>query len=184
MNAKIEGEVVLIVAWPRTLTSEQEIVNMKTRRRASALLLSPENKLFLFKFEFAFLDHGKTLWVTPGGGVNERETFEQGLQRELFEELGIDITVVGPHVFFREMPFTSKTGEEFVSDERYYIVNITDENVLFDNMSAVERQLTKEGRWWSIDDIRSSSEEFFTDDLDDILEDIINGNLASFPLEI
>lgn len=51
---------------------------MKIRRRASALLVSPENRLFLFKFEFAFLDHGKTLWVTPGGGVDEGEPLSKG----------------------------------------------------------------------------------------------------------
>lgn len=157
---------------------------MKIRRRASALLVSPKNKLFLFKFAFAFLAHGKSLWVTPGGGVDEGESFAQGLQRELFEELGLDVAVAEPYVFFRKMPFISKSGEKFTSDERYYVVKVPDENVLFGNMSTGERQLTKEGKWWSIDGIRSSSEEFFTDDLDVILKDIISDNLPFTPQEI
>lgn len=157
---------------------------MKVRRRASALLISPENRLFLFKFEFAFLDHGKTIWVTPGGGVEEGETFETGLQRELFEELGLDVTIAKPHAYSRKMPFTNKSGEEFISDERYYIVKVPDEKVLFENLSADERRLTKDGKWWSIDDIRSSCEEFFTDDLGMILEDIIRDKLSVAPQEI
>lgn len=157
---------------------------MKIRKRSSALLISPENKLFLLKFEFAFLNHGKTLWVIPGGGVEEGETFEQGLQRELYEELGLDIVVAEPHVFFRRMPFTNKSGEEFISDERYFIVKVPDEKAFFDNMSVGETKLTKEGKWWSVDDIRLSDEEFFTDDLDIILEDIISDNLTTTPQEI
>lgn len=157
---------------------------MKIRKRASALLISADNRLFLFKFEFAFLDHGKTFWVTPGGGVNEGESFKQGLRRELYEELGLDVTVTEPYAFFRKMPFTHKSGEEFISDERFFVVKVPDENVIFSNMSAVEKKLTKEGKWWSVDDIRSSSEEFFADDLDSILENILNDNLPLAPREI
>lgn len=157
---------------------------MKIRKRAGALLVSAENRLFLLKFEFAFLGHGKTLWVTPGGGVNEGESFEQGLQRELYEELGLDVPVTEPYVFFRKMPFTHKSGEEILSDERYFVVKVPDENVTFENMSAAERALTKEGRWWSVDDLRSSSEAFFADGLDILLENILSGNLPLSPGEI
>ncbi len=106
------------------------------------------------------------------------------MQRELFEELGLDVTISKPHVFFRKMPFTSKSGEEFISDERYYVVKVPDEKVLFKNMSAGERRLTKDSKWWSIDDIRSSCDKFFTDALDVILENIISDNLPVVPQEI
>jgi len=157
---------------------------MKTRRRSGALLLSEDNKLFLFKFEFAFLDHGKILWVTPGGGVHEGESFEQGLQRELYEELGLNFTISKPYSFFRKMPLTHKSGEGFISDERYFVVKVPEKNVTFDNMSSVERELTKEGKWWSADDIRLSNEEFFVENLTSILEDIIGDNLSLSPQEI
>ena len=116
--------------------------------------------------------------------MEEGETFEQGLQRELLEELGLDVAVTEPHVFLRKRPFTSSGGEEFLSDERYYVVMAPDETVVFDNMSADERALTKEGKWWSVADIRASDEEFFAEDLDAILADILDGNLPVSPQEI
>lgn len=35
--------------------------------------------------------HGDEYWVVPGGGVEEGETLEEGLKREMREETGLDI---------------------------------------------------------------------------------------------
>ena len=53
---------------------------METRKSARAILLNSENRIFLFKFEFGFLSDKKTLWVTPGGGIEKGETFEEELK--------------------------------------------------------------------------------------------------------
>ena len=79
--------------------------------------------------------------------------------------------------------FTEKCMERHCLSCTHYR-KVLDEKLFFDNVSAGERMLTKDGRWWSVDEIRSSSEEFFTVDLDVILEDIINDNLRSTPQEI
>lgn len=36
---------------------------------------------------------GKEYWVTPGGGVEEGETLEEAVKREVREEIGIDVEV-------------------------------------------------------------------------------------------
>ena len=101
-----------------------------------------------------------------------------------FEELGVELTINEPFVLFRKMQFKTKSGENFISDERYFVVKVPDEKVNYKNMSEIEKELTRDGRWWSVDDLRLSTNEFFMNDLDMILEAIINNKLKNTPQEI
>lgn len=157
---------------------------MKLRKSSRAILLNQENKIFLFKFEFAMLSEHKTLWVTPGGGTENGENFEQALSREMREELGLKIKGGFKWIYYRNKPFKTKSGEEFVSEERYYLVKIEHSNVNFENMTHIEQKLTKEWKWWSIEDIMNSSDTFFTDNLAEKLSKIIAGCIPDKPIEI
>lgn len=150
---------------------------METRQSARAILLNSENRIFLFKFEFGFLSDKKILWVTPGGGIEKGETFEEGLKRELYEELGIKDEIDPKWVFKRNKIFEKKDGIKFLSEEKYYLVRIEKSDFNFDGWEESEKKYTRDHKWWSIEDIRMSEEEFFCDNLGDILEELIEGNL-------
>lgn len=157
---------------------------MEIRKSSRAILLNPENKIFLFKFEFIMLSGHKTLWIAPGGGVENGESFEQALYREIYEEIGLKINDDFKWIYYRNKPFTTKSGEEFISEERYYLVKIERSNINFENMTHTEQKFTKDWKWWTIEEIMNSSEIFFTDNLGEELTKIINGCIPEEPVDI
>lgn len=156
---------------------------MFIRNSARALLINSENKILLFKFKFSEIQGDNVLWVTPGGGVEEGENFEQALKRELFEETGLVFNSVGPWIWTKEVVFKGKKGD-FVSYERYYLVQIDSTDISFENMTLNEVRTLNGFKWWSIDDVLSSREEFFTPQIGKLFLEIIKGNIPSSPINI
>lgn len=154
-------------------------------RKSSRAMIIKGSKIFLFQFHFANLQHGKTIWVTPGGKVENGESYGKCLERELYEELGIDIACPKTESYFRKMVCTKPNGTEFLSVEKYYVIYLDDNSKFsYENWTQAEKNLTKAGRWWSCDEMENSSDEFFVDDLSEILDEIVNHNLPNEPCEI
>lgn len=70
---------------------------MRTIQRTivSALLISNDNKLLLGKKDPGGGGVYRDTWHFPGGGVENNESFLEALQREIIEEVGIDIAPYG-----------------------------------------------------------------------------------------
>lgn len=76
---------------------------MRIRPTVRLLVIDPQQRILLFKIEDNVpLDPAHpdmtVYWVTPGGGVDPGETFEQAGLRELWEETGIRAAALGPWV--------------------------------------------------------------------------------------
>jgi 8-oxo-dGTP pyrophosphatase MutT (NUDIX family) len=70
---------------------------LRIRTAVRALLLDPDDRVLLVRFEFPRV----TVWATPGGGKEPDEDDEVALRRELDEELGLTEVTIGPHIWTR-----------------------------------------------------------------------------------
>ena len=106
---------------------------------ASALVVNPENnKLLLVKH------HLYDKWVQPGGHIEENETPEEAAMREVFEETGIKIKLLGEH-FPREddliRPLGIQCNRKENGDKHFDIIyaavpNNAEEDVIISNEST------------------------------------------------
>lgn len=134
------------------------------RKRPSARLLLLDNAGRVLLFCFAFPD-GRVFWATPGGAVDEGESFAQAARRELLEETGIAIEDAGPAVHIRHTSFKAPDGEEVSAEEYYFLVRTAVSSLSQAGWTEFERQIMTEHRWWTLDELAATSETVFPEGL-------------------
>jgi 8-oxo-dGTP pyrophosphatase MutT (NUDIX family) len=127
---------------------------MRRRLSARLLIVNDERRLLLFRFVHKTgALAGQDFWATPGGGVEDGETLDQAAVRELAEETGLRRESVGPEIARREVAIQLPDGEHVLSDERYFLVQVTDDSLSRTNWTAFEREVMVDHRWWSRDEL-------------------------------
>src|SRR5579872_4954968 len=99
---------------------------MRRRQASRLLLINENNRVLLFRFVHKVGSlAGQDYWATPGGGLEDGETFVDAARRELFEETGISVETVGPEVADREFVLHLGNGERVLAEERFFLVRVT-----------------------------------------------------------
>ena len=75
----------------------EEMSELRIRPAARAVMLDPDGSILLVRFEFP----GRTIWATPGGGIEPGESAAEALRRELAEETGLEAPEIGPLIWTR-----------------------------------------------------------------------------------
>jgi len=139
------------------------------RRAARLLVVDPATAaVLLFQYE----DGGRRWWVPPGGGLEGDETFEEAAIREAAEELGL-LTPRFVPLWRRTVEFSFR-GTAIRQEEHYFLLRIRAGEVAFGRQ--VQTAHGHEGiiatRWWSFEEIESTSEQVFPDDLSQRLREL------------
>lgn len=130
----------------------------RLRPASRAVIVDDADRILLVRFDFG--DRG-VVWATPGGGIEEGESDEHALRRELAEEAGLEAFALGPLVWTRTHHVPMGGGRWDGQSERYYVVRVA----AFEPAPRLSwEELRNEGmtavRWWTPEELEASAELF------------------------
>jgi 8-oxo-dGTP pyrophosphatase MutT (NUDIX family) len=130
---------------------------MRVRRTARLILLDDKSRVLLFRVEDASvfrLDEPSLVayWITPGGALEPGESHASAARREVWEVTGMTGIGPGPWVALSE-PLLNWGGELVQAHDRFYLAGINSPVVTLENLSAVERDIYRDHRWWDVQEL-------------------------------
>ena len=153
---------------------------LNTRRTSRAIILNANNEILLLKVNDKPLQDKSnrkqsSFWVTVGGEVEDNESVEEALQRELHEEAGFTNPVEFELVAFGEQVLPWKgLSTRFI--EKFFIVRTDQVNLDNRNLTCEELKVIGEYRWWTIDELLKTKEVVFPGCLAILIKDYINSS--------
>lgn len=154
------------------------------RRRAARILLLDEHDriLLLHGFDPAVPDRG-SWWFTPGGGLDPGETQRAAAGRELFEETGLrGVELAGP-VWRRTVEF-GFDGADYRQEEVFFLGRVPAHDVLDAGWSELERRSLLDFRWWTIDELASTTDVVYPTTLVRELQRLLRDGLPAEPVTV
>ncbi|MFK4086341.1 GNAT family N-acetyltransferase [Kribbella sp. NPDC020789] len=158
---------------------ELELTRPKLRPAARGIILDPADRVLLVRFEFP----DGPLWATPGGGLEPTESLQEGLRRELAEEVGLKLEADPPLVWHQEVVAEGHaTGHAGVLND-YFLIRAEPFEVAG---SFTAEELAAENvhghRWWTLDELAAHEGRFAPRDLPTLLADLIRTGPPTIPL--
>lgn len=145
---------------------------MRERPSARLLITTPKRRILLFRFVHGTgVLAGKVYWATPGGGVEDGETFAEAAARELYEETGIQAAQVSGPVGRREVLLQLPDGEQVLAIEQYFAAHTDTEFVSREGWTAQEREVMADYRWWTLEELRTTTETVYPEGLVEMLNE-------------
>lgn len=152
-----------------------DTVPKEARLAARIILIGPNNAILYLRAREP--KSGKIFWVMPGGGLDGDESFEEAARRELQEEAGCQFEL-GPCVWVRrhKHEWNGRPADQY---ERFFVAHTKTETL---NPEGQDGYISGH-RWWSLDELRSSGEEFAPRAVAELLPDILDGHYPDEPVD-
>jgi 8-oxo-dGTP pyrophosphatase MutT (NUDIX family) len=121
------------------------------------MVFDPDGRVLLIRCVVMRVDGEFQFWLTPGGEIEAGETPHAAAVRELREELGLKVEVVGP--VYEEATQFEHQGE--MRDNRDYVftARCAAAAPVLRGVTADEIEIMKEIRWWTAEEIEGAIAE-------------------------
>jgi len=139
---------------------------------AKVLLVDPNDRVLLFSGIDRHLPDDPPVWFPVGGAADEGETLEQAAVRETFEETGLWVSEPGRAAFTRHVRWVFE-GKPYDQEETYFVVRVPEVSLDDSGWTDIEKATIVGHRWWTIDELRHTTEVVFPEDLADRLSALL-----------
>jgi 8-oxo-dGTP diphosphatase len=127
------------------------------------MLFDDAGSVLLIRFVVPRADGEFVFWALPGGEIEVGETEVEAAAREVKEELGLELMVTGP-VYCDSNCFLHQ-GEMQDNTDFLFVAKCGRDEPRLIGVTADEKEIMREIRWWSEDEIASSRERIFPENL-------------------
>jgi 8-oxo-dGTP pyrophosphatase MutT (NUDIX family) len=152
---------------------------LQERNAARVVLVAGERVLLQRGFDPGRPEAG-TWWLTPGGGLNDGESVEDGAVREVFEETGLRLLPpqLGPVIATRVASFEFE-HRRFRQSESFFAVNVEPFTPQHHGWDEVEQRALLDHRWWTLDELRTTDETVYPCELADVVQAVLDETLTT-----
>jgi 8-oxo-dGTP pyrophosphatase MutT (NUDIX family) len=140
----------------------------RDRRAARLIILDDANAVLLVRYGEFRTNRPPWYWSSPGGGIDAGETPQQAAARELLEETGLSAPI-GPLLWEGTVEFETEKGP-IRQHESFFLVRAPGTAPAVHNSTP---EPIEELRWWTLPELRSTSETIYPDALLEQLQRLI-----------
>ena len=154
------------------------------RPTVRVLLLDPQDRLLMMRGRLPSEPGGPSFWFTIGGGLEPDETLAAAAIRETEEETGLTDIELGSVVWRDEVVLPDPQGRPMLLRQSYILAHTAGGQLSRAGWQDLERDFCDELHWWSLDELRRTTETLYPEGLVELLVDVLAGRIATEPLVI
>lgn len=160
----------------RWFVALRELLEPEPRHAVRAVVLDALDRVLLYRF---VSPSGRSFWALPGGGLEEGESHEQAMRRELREEAGLEDVEAGPCVWTRRQVFVWHRVVD--QRERIHLVRV-ERHVVMPELDLAQEGV-EEHRWWTLSELERTTDEITPRRLAALVRDLLEQGPPAQPID-